>query len=96
MSGIGQRGTPRAEFRAATIFSRPLSGSSTYLLSWCATTATFDECRAETWGNGGVTTAVPGDENFPRPVIEGLIAAGFDELSLARHLPGINDRDVSC
>lgn len=41
-----------------------------------------------------MTTAVLADENFPRPVIEGLIAAGYDVLSLARHSPGINDLAV--
>lgn len=87
-STLAGEARPERSFRQR-IFKWPPSGSSTYLLPWCAATATFDECRAETWGNGGVTTAVLGDENFLRPVIEGLIAADFDVLSLARHSPGI-------
>jgi predicted nuclease of predicted toxin-antitoxin system len=41
-----------------------------------------------------VTRLLLADENFPLPVIEGLGAAGFDVLSVARHCPGIDDRGV--
>jgi predicted nuclease of predicted toxin-antitoxin system len=34
------------------------------------------------------------DENFPLPVIQGLIDAGYDVLSIAKISPGINDRAV--
>ena len=34
------------------------------------------------------------DENFPGPVIDGLIAAGFDVLAIARSTPGLDDRGV--
>lgn len=32
------------------------------------------------------------DENFPLPVIQGHIDAGYDVLSIAKVSPGINDR----
>jgi predicted nuclease of predicted toxin-antitoxin system len=41
-----------------------------------------------------VTFALLADENFPGPVIDGLVAAGHDVLSIARTTPGINDRSV--
>lgn len=34
------------------------------------------------------------DENFPLPVIQGLIDAGCDVFSIAKASPGINDRAV--
>ncbi|WMJ09090.1 DUF5615 family PIN-like protein [Nitrosomonas sp. sh817] len=34
------------------------------------------------------------DENFPLPVIKGLIDADYDVLSIAEISPGINDRAV--
>ncbi|MEY3123311.1 MAG: hypothetical protein RI993_2136 [Pseudomonadota bacterium] len=34
------------------------------------------------------------DENFPLPVVRGLIGAGYDVLSIAEISPGINDRAV--
>ncbi len=46
-----------------------------------------------------MTIAVLADENFPRLVIEGLIAAGHDVLSVARHSPGVDDLavlDLAC
>jgi predicted nuclease of predicted toxin-antitoxin system len=39
------------------------------------------------------------DENFPGPVIRGLIAAGHDVMSVALSYPGIDDRavlDLAC
>jgi len=34
------------------------------------------------------------DENFPGPVIDALLADGFDVLAIARTTPGINDVEV--
>ncbi len=41
-----------------------------------------------------MTRAVLLDENFPRDVARGLVAAGHDVLSVALVAPGINDRAV--
>jgi predicted nuclease of predicted toxin-antitoxin system len=41
-----------------------------------------------------VTFALLADENFPGPVIDGLVAAGHDVLSIARTTQGIDDRSV--
>ena len=38
--------------------------------------------------------ALLADENFPLPVIAGLRQAGYDVLSIASSVPGINDRAV--
>ncbi|MBK6958339.1 MAG: DUF5615 family PIN-like protein [Nitrosomonas sp.] len=41
-----------------------------------------------------MTLKLLADENFPLPVIQGLIEAGYDVLSIAKVSPGINDRAV--
>jgi len=41
-----------------------------------------------------VTRALLADENMPLPVINGLIAAGYDVLAVVSVSPGINDRAV--
>jgi len=41
-----------------------------------------------------VTVSLLADENFPLPVIDGLMAAGYDVASIARQCPGIDDRAV--
>lgn len=41
-----------------------------------------------------MTLKLLADENFPLPVIQSLIDAGYDVLSIAEISPGINDRSV--
>jgi predicted nuclease of predicted toxin-antitoxin system len=41
-----------------------------------------------------MTRGLLADENFPLPVVNGLVAAGYDVLTVARFSPGISDRAV--
>jgi len=41
-----------------------------------------------------MTRALLADENFPLPVVNGLVAAGYDVLTVARISPGISGRAV--
>lgn len=41
-----------------------------------------------------MTIALLADENFPLPVIDGLMADGYDIAAVARLCPGVDDRAV--